>query len=1082
VQSNVSHNLTTTLSHPHVIHINTFNMAHIIKTQNDNIIIDPGTGTVEIKGTLIVNDVPLITSGTEFGAVSDATIRSGSGMNGVDEAVITFDAGTNMSPFLVGTKVKVFGADTSNDASIPVPTPPGIVYTGSTGIFTLGYKYALMDMITGRISAASVAATVSDVSSFNLWNESINSAVTITRTNTNQVALIYRALTSGPPEAADYDLVYVWGPYQLTNSLTSTVVDYATYDLTTWSQDQFGPDNQYLSPLVHVPITPPSTSKRGWQVAQITKVMPNERQISLDMLLNFDSPATVSVVFDNTDAIQNILNSVAAQSGRNLFIKGGDYLTGAISVPDNVTIQGNFLGTRLIKQYWDTSAWLDARTRPCTGSLFYSASMTSQTPEPCKNITITELSLDGNKVHQIPFSSNEPHAMVSLWGLDAAQRSQQVSVERVSIRNCDVSAVYAPYSDRFSLRDCFIKQGPRDYQRFTPPLQLTGSIRSMVLDGQFTNWPGPVDVSANTKSVVDGNLINDCGTGLRIFATSESLTQNNFILGPADEWIPTPDLKDSDFNSVNINVLKGSTFVGPEILYVKNLLPVDLGSTLVRGRVYQLSGPPGIEYFANEYVKTTGGDLIDILSDSGDLSQGIIKFGITHVSTQVLPVGKSAQGPFTTSDITWDNTLKQLTLDMGIHVNNFVVGNSLRLQFNTTSPSINSVDWPVVAILNDDVVVQLPLETPNLTVQPDGVVYSTTTNGLGYQITGDQLTPYSIRGGTTGDIMAHLELLTADVVIPGSGYVPSDTVTLSVPSVNNTNNAVLTVTHTRLVNVVVLNAGTNLTNGVRTFTVSGGTGTSAQFTALVENNSIVNMITITVFGSYTLNPSVTANASSVDTGISDATFNLTMGAHLVTISSGGAYEINNTINLGTTAVSSTGTGLRLNCTGGLSSVFTITNPGLRYLTGTTLQIQPRDGITGTGATASVTVDSIGQISSVTRTQTGASYTGNPRVNIVPSGGFYTSNNGDALFVVGINEQAFSRIQLTDSVQLTGVRLTPSTAIINMDLPVVNKDAQLLTVTLLLPPGSYDSQLTASVSGSISQKTIFVIARGLVGVI
>ena len=67
-----------------------------------------------------------------------------------------------------------------------------------------------------------------------------------------------------------------------------------------------------------------------------------------------------------------------------------------------------------------------------------------------------------------------------------------------------------------------------------------------------------------------GNIIRNCGTGLRFYATGKITTTNNLILGPADEWIPSPDIYDSDWNSVNINVTPGDKFTSPVYLYVEN--------------------------------------------------------------------------------------------------------------------------------------------------------------------------------------------------------------------------------------------------------------------------------------------------------------------------------------------------------------------------------------------------------------------------------------------------------------------------------------------------------------------------------
>jgi hypothetical protein len=670
-----------------------------------------------------------------------------------------------------------------------------------------------------------------------------------------------------------------------------------------------------------------------------------------------------------------------------------------------MTLVGNSASTRFIKQHWDTYAWLTVASQPYTSSVFYAQSISQEVPTSSASITIRDMNVDGNKVNQIPYSNQV--GIIHLPGLSMNMPASVNTVANIRITNCDVPAVYSQNNTKFGLRDCVINNGPRSYQYFTSAVICSNSTKGMILDNQFEEYPGPVDVSANQKSVVDSNLIINCGTGLRIYATSQSLTANNYVLGPADEWIPTPDLKDSDFNSVNVTVARGISFSGPELLYVQDGEPVDLSTVTVRGRVYQLNGPPGTEYYGAEYQKSVGGDLMDIQSTLAQQQAGIVKFGITAASTQQLPVGQMVKGPYAVTGLSWNNTTKQLTVTVGANASQFVLGNSLRLQFNATTPDINNQDWPILAVNATTVVVQLPASTPDLTTANDGAAFATAGATLGYQITGDTYNAAQITGGFSGAISAYATLLTATVVNPGTGYVPyvsgppesGDTMTLTATSFNN-NDALLQVTHTRVVSVTINNAGTELSNGPRTFTVTGGTNTIvATFTAEVLGGVVQNPITITQSGSYTDNPSLTANAATVDTGSTNATFNLVMGADLITVSDGGAYTLNTMTNLATTLITGVGTGATITCTGGLASVFTIANPGAFYHVAPRLSITPRDGITGTSATATCTVNAIGQITAVTLGVTGSAYAATPIVSVIPYGGYYYTDAVDHFFVL-----------------------------------------------------------------------------------
>lgn len=87
-------------------------------------------------------------------------------------------------------------------------------------------------------------------------------------------------------------------------------------------------------------------------------------------------------------------------------------------------------------------------------------------------------------------------------------------------------------------------------------------------------------------------------------------------------------------------------------------------------------------------------------------------------------------------------------------------------------------------------------------------------------------------------------------------------------------------------------AGSGLTDGTRTFTITDGTGTiAAVLTATVTTGAIAGAVTVAEGGRYSINPDTTANTSfTVDTGITGgAAFNLTMGALADSVPAAASY-------------------------------------------------------------------------------------------------------------------------------------------------------------------------------------------------
>jgi hypothetical protein len=106
--------------------------------------------------------------------------------------------------------------------------------------------------------------------------------------------------------------------------------------------------------------------------------------------------------------------------------------------------------------------------------------------------------------------------------------------------------------------------------------------------------------------------------------------------------------------------------------------------------------------------------------------------------------------------------------------------------------------------------------------------------------------------------------------------------TVNLVGLRNLDNVTLEVDNSAYKEVTAVTAsaaGTGLTNGTRTFTVTDGTGSIvAKFSFSVASGSITGAATIIQGGRYSVDPDLTANATcTVDVGTTNAAFNLTMG-------------------------------------------------------------------------------------------------------------------------------------------------------------------------------------------------------------
>ena len=116
-------------------------------------------------------------------------------------------------------------------------------------------------------------------------------------------------------------------------------------------------------------------------------------------------------------------------------------------------------------------------------------------------------------------------------------------------------------------------------------------------------------------------------------------------------------------------------------------------------------------------------------------------------------------------------------------------------------------------------------------------------------------------------------------------YVPGQTITLNDGAA--TTHGVLTVASTQVVSATVAAGGTGGTTGTQTVTGTTGTGTPFQASVTVSGGAITAVLSITVAGAYTLNPTVTTAEPVTGASLSGAQLNVIPGVLTATITTPG---------------------------------------------------------------------------------------------------------------------------------------------------------------------------------------------------
>lgn len=204
--------------------------------------------------------------------------------------------------------------------------------------------------------------------------------------------------------------------------------------------------------------------------------------------------------------------------------------------------------------------------------------------------------------------------------------------------------------------------------------------------------------------------------------------------------------------------------------------------------------------------------------------------------------------------------------------------------------------WAIIKAYPDCSI--LPANTP---VDTNGVPTTappgtTTPSAQNVQGGGPTATPVNItpkgNTATNGDGIVTGGATAVAVSAPGGSashsYAPGDTATLT--GGTETSNGVVTVTHTQVVSATVGAGGTGGTNGTQTVTGTTGTGTPFQASVTVAGNAITAVLSISVAGNYTANPSSLTAEPVTGASLTGAQLSVVMGALTASVTAPGLYS------------------------------------------------------------------------------------------------------------------------------------------------------------------------------------------------
>ena len=530
----------------------------------------------------------------------------------VKTSVLTLTDSSLIENFKVGQPIRVFGAG-STQTNLQSPVLSSVIKNGEVdGLTTVEYKICQFEFSTGRFSGPS--STVSQTVNIDLFNLINNLRLNFTRTSSGNGILVYRKTGN-----TLFELISILGPKDLGTSLSGGFVDYITFDYNPWSLKK-STTNSYESSTgtIHFPVTAPAAGSLGWIDTVIQSVNTETSRITLASEFFFKSQVTL--VQDDTADLQAKIDEAVQNNQNILKVPSRIHYVSSIIVPDNFSIIGDSKQTLIKKLPWSS-------TSIRTNKLFKSLEGTAQ-----NSISIEDMRIDGNMQNQYLLDESTDESINYLIDL----RGNDITFQNLIIENVIGGGISSRESTKLTVSTSRISNaGMTDRYSYSPLFaDLCNEI--IISNNIMTNFSESVDLSLTNIGTVIGNIVNNCGSGILIFASTKLVSSPNLIIGPAGEYIPGPDLYNSEFDSVNIVIERNITFISDVYVYQQNGQLVDLSANNGRleYKVNKLRKVDNVEEIGDE-ILISGSPPISALFGVS-LVAGQFKFAITADKTTIL--------------------------------------------------------------------------------------------------------------------------------------------------------------------------------------------------------------------------------------------------------------------------------------------------------------------------------------------------------------------------------------------------------------------------------------------------------------
>lgn len=571
----------------------------------------PGTF---VQGNYLATNLPidLSTGASNRIQIADASLRP---HYRVDDAIRVYGAGIADHPILANAPTTPTNFTVSAE---------GFAFNDTDGVYpsTFSYKLAFFDYTTGEISPASSALDLqlyipnevwtafnnsTDLTVYDIFNAERFVTVQLGSIPEGQGVLIYRnAGRVGVDENGIWRLAYVMGPKDIERG---SFIDYYNFDYGVWTEKREA-DNSYLvngelrnsSPdsevvrdgLMHFPETAPTTSLRGWVDTTINRIEENVTgfAIVLQEIVSFNEAGTQQrksfISHNDTALISAAIQAASSGANKAINLNAKTYVVDNLRIPNDFGIVGVPYITRLKKMPWSGYATQTGSTN----------SILESSAGVARSISVTGVDIDGTSNLQFLMNDSSSTNGTDNYIVDFGFQAESCLFDKVRIVRPIGGGIYASLPVDLKVTSSEItNSGNTDRYEYTP-LQIDQGQNSVITNNRFQNFTQYIDASVTDKGIISGNIIANVGSGILVYGSKFLITNPNTLVGPAGEFLPTPDILNAEYEAINLNLdeaymnsISGQSgeFQGPALTYQEN------------GELFDLNNEAGL--FADTVVK-----------------------------------------------------------------------------------------------------------------------------------------------------------------------------------------------------------------------------------------------------------------------------------------------------------------------------------------------------------------------------------------------------------------------------------------------------------------------------------------------